>query len=181
MYPLPPSIDFALSRPPAAELRLSQDSDVERLVVADQRTMEVKSRSSDRDTGARFSPLRLSSAHAGFACFGPPGVLQDMSSEELLHTPRRKAKGSGRAPKTPTQKSRGQVKDCRTHTRDESLHVNYTVEDVERLAQEVHEETIADVHLSLFAFWIRDKEENYEMATKYIRELKLDQVSLSAR
>ena len=62
------------------------------------------------------------------------------------------------------------------HTRELSLEVNYTTEDVQRMAEEIYEETTADVHLSLFAYWIRESGENFASAKKVIRELSLDQV-----
>jgi hypothetical protein len=62
------------------------------------------------------------------------------------------------------------------HTRDQSLQVNYTAKDVKGMATEIYEGTIADVHLSLFAYWIKQKSENYALACKVIRELSLDQV-----
>ncbi len=62
------------------------------------------------------------------------------------------------------------------HKRNESLHVNWTEPDIIRLAKELYEETIAEVHLSLLGYWIRDSDEHYEMAKQYIRELALDQV-----
>jgi hypothetical protein len=62
--------------------------------------------------------------------------------------------------------------------RNESLHVSYSAEDVQRMAKEISEETIAPVHLSLLGWWIREKTEHYELAKSFIRELSLDQVSL---
>ncbi|KAH9863868.1 hypothetical protein J1614_009800 [Plenodomus biglobosus] len=61
------------------------------------------------------------------------------------------------------------------HRRGESFHVNWTADDVPALAKEVYDATIADVHLSLFGLWIREKDENYKVAKKHIRELALDQ------
>jgi hypothetical protein len=64
------------------------------------------------------------------------------------------------------------------HQRNESLHVSYSAEDIQRMAKEISEETIAPVHLSLLGWWIREKTEHYELAKGFIRELSLDQVSL---
>jgi hypothetical protein len=66
------------------------------------------------------------------------------------------------------------------HSRGQSLHVNWTLEDVEHMVREIFDETIADVHLSLFGYWIREQPGNYETAKSYIRELSLDQVSLQS-
>jgi hypothetical protein len=63
------------------------------------------------------------------------------------------------------------------YQQNEILHVNYSAEDVQRMAEEISEETIAPVHLSLLAWWIREKTEHYELAKGFIRELSLDQVS----
>jgi len=64
------------------------------------------------------------------------------------------------------------------HTRDYSFHVTYKPDEIPMLAKEIVDGTIAEVHLSLFTYWIQQKEENYKEAKKYIRELGLDQVSL---
>ena len=64
------------------------------------------------------------------------------------------------------------------HQRAQSLHVNWTEADVTRLAREIYNQTVADVHLSLFGFWIREDEQHYEIAKQHIRELGLDQVRL---
>jgi hypothetical protein len=66
------------------------------------------------------------------------------------------------------------------HSRDQSLHVNWKLQDVERMVREIFDETIADVHLSLFGYWIREQPGNYDIAKAYIRELSLDQVSLQS-
>lgn len=63
------------------------------------------------------------------------------------------------------------------HAREKSLHVQYTHTDVARLAKEVIAQTIADVELSLFGFWIREDKLHFEQAKLHIRELSLDQVS----
>lgn len=74
---------------------------------------------------------------------------------------------------------RGEVSKAHVqHSRGHSLHVNWTPKDVERMAREICDETIADVHLSLFGYWIREQPENYDVAKAYIRELSLDQVSV---
>jgi hypothetical protein len=65
----------------------------------------------------------------------------------------------------------------RQHGRNESLHVNWTVQDIIRMAHEITNGTIAPVHLSLLGYWIRESHEHYEMAKTHIRELSLDQVS----
>jgi hypothetical protein len=62
------------------------------------------------------------------------------------------------------------------HARNESLHVNWTVQDIIRMSQEITEGTIPDVHLSLLGYWIRESPEHYETAKEHIRELSLDQV-----
>ncbi|KAF1835323.1 hypothetical protein BDW02DRAFT_578916 [Decorospora gaudefroyi] len=64
--------------------------------------------------------------------------------------------------------------DGRHHQRNESLHVNLAPEDLVRVAAEIYNETIADVSLSLFIYWIRESVENYEIAKRYVRELGLD-------
>ncbi|RAR03476.1 hypothetical protein DDE82_005140 [Stemphylium lycopersici] len=56
----------------------------------------------------------------------------------------------------------------------EYLHVNLTEEDVKRIAGEIKDETIAEVNLSLFSYWIKSSDENYTAARKEIRELGLD-------
>ncbi|KAF2475986.1 uncharacterized protein BDR25DRAFT_379620 [Lindgomyces ingoldianus] len=61
------------------------------------------------------------------------------------------------------------------HERGFSFHVNYSSQEVAQLAQEIHEEKISEVHLSLFTFWICEKGHHYEEAKQHIRELALDQ------
>ncbi|KAL5117289.1 hypothetical protein ACEQ8H_004848 [Pleosporales sp. CAS-2024a] len=63
----------------------------------------------------------------------------------------------------------------RHRERIESLHVSWTEEDVERMAREIHDESIAAVHLSLLGWWICENAQHYNIAKKYIRELSLDQ------
>lgn len=63
------------------------------------------------------------------------------------------------------------------HLRNESLHVTWTANDIQRMAKEISDETIADVHLSLLGYWICKSTAHYEMAKRFIRELSLDQVS----
>lgn len=63
------------------------------------------------------------------------------------------------------------------HQRDLSLTMNWTEKDFERMARELKDEVISDLDLSLFAFWIKAKHENYLFATILVRELALDQVS----
>lgn len=60
----------------------------------------------------------------------------------------------------------------------EYLHVNLTEEDVKRIAGEIKDETIAEVNLSLFSYWIKSSDENYTAARKEIRELGLDHVGI---
>jgi len=60
-----------------------------------------------------------------------------------------------------------------------SFHVAWTATDIPRLATELYEQTIPDVHLSLLGYWILERDEHYNYAKRYIRELGLDQVSLS--
>jgi hypothetical protein len=62
------------------------------------------------------------------------------------------------------------------HQRDLSLHVNWTQDDLKRMVIEIYDGTIPDVHLSLLAYWIKEKNENYQLAREHIRELALDQV-----
>ncbi|KAI4622680.1 uncharacterized protein J4E87_006247 [Alternaria ethzedia] len=64
------------------------------------------------------------------------------------------------------------------HRRNESLHVNLSPEEVKKYADEVRNMTIADVHLSLFGYWIKESDKHFQEAKKYLRELGLDRVSL---
>jgi hypothetical protein len=59
------------------------------------------------------------------------------------------------------------------------VRIRYAEADIERIAQEVEQETIAEVLLSQFCEWIMDSDKNYEMAKKHIRQLGLDAVSPS--
>ncbi|ORY16561.1 hypothetical protein BCR34DRAFT_556837 [Clohesyomyces aquaticus] len=61
------------------------------------------------------------------------------------------------------------------HMRYPSFHVIYSPQDVAQLAQELKDGKISDVHLSLFTYWICEKQHNYEQARQHIRELGLDQ------
>ncbi|KAF1914308.1 hypothetical protein BDU57DRAFT_549510 [Ampelomyces quisqualis] len=61
------------------------------------------------------------------------------------------------------------------HLRNQSLHVTWAANDIERMAKEISDETIADVHLSLLGYWICERTAHYEMAKRFIRELSLDQ------
>ena len=63
--------------------------------------------------------------------------------------------------------------------RIQSFHVKWTHADVIRLAREIYEETVPEVHLSLFVYWICESTDNYELAKVHIRELGLDQVRIS--
>jgi hypothetical protein len=63
------------------------------------------------------------------------------------------------------------------HTRDPSLRVTFSAEEVARLAQEIYDETVAEPLLTLFTLWICEDKEHYDQAKLHIRELALDQVS----
>jgi hypothetical protein len=63
------------------------------------------------------------------------------------------------------------------HQRNESLHVTWTAEAIQRMTNEIYNETIASVHLSLLGYWIIESVEHYDVAKEFIRELSLDQVS----
>ncbi|KAI0614877.1 hypothetical protein TUN205_00871 [Pyrenophora tritici-repentis] len=67
------------------------------------------------------------------------------------------------------------------HSRPASLHVTLSSNDLERLTKELYEQTIADVHLSLFAFWINTSPENYHVARKHVRELGCDKGYIPCR
>ncbi|KAJ4349083.1 hypothetical protein N0V95_004908 [Ascochyta clinopodiicola] len=70
------------------------------------------------------------------------------------------------------------VKECEHvphHQRDLSLTVHWKQEDLERMARELNDGAISDLDLSLLAFWIKAKHENYLFAKELIRELALDQ------
>ncbi|KAJ6192973.1 hypothetical protein J3E72DRAFT_407600 [Bipolaris maydis] len=67
--------------------------------------------------------------------------------------------------------NRGRV---RKHQRCESLHVNFSHDEVRRIAQEIYDETVAEVNLSLFSYWINENSKNYQEASLHIRELRLD-------
>ncbi|KAI4943638.1 hypothetical protein J4E91_009275 [Alternaria rosae] len=60
------------------------------------------------------------------------------------------------------------------HRCNESLHVNLSPEEVKKYVDEVRNMTIADVHLSLFGYWIKESDEHFQEAKKYLRELGLD-------
>jgi hypothetical protein len=59
---------------------------------------------------------------------------------------------------------------------DNEFSVRYSTEELVQLARELHEDTIADVHLSLLTYWICASKDNYEEAKIHIRELSVDQV-----
>jgi ABC-type Zn2+ transport system substrate-binding protein/surface adhesin len=63
------------------------------------------------------------------------------------------------------------------HRRSGSLHVNLTPQEVKQYADQVRDMTIADVHLSLFGWWIKESDENFKEAKKHLRELGVDSVS----
>lgn len=64
------------------------------------------------------------------------------------------------------------------HARDPSFHVAFSPEEVAQVAREIADETVAEVTLSLFIFWVREKREHYEEAKLHIRQLSLDKVSI---
>jgi hypothetical protein len=64
------------------------------------------------------------------------------------------------------------------HRRNESLHVHLTPDQVRIYANEVRNMTIADVHLGLFGWWIKESDENFQQAKEHLRELGLDRVSI---
>lgn len=66
------------------------------------------------------------------------------------------------------------------HQRDLSLTVNWQQDDLNRMATELYDGIISDLELSLFAYWIKAKDENYIFAKELIRELALDQVCVSS-
>ena len=66
------------------------------------------------------------------------------------------------------------------HQRDLSLTVNWQQGDFDRMATELYDGMISDLELSLFAYWIKAKNENYLFAKELIRELALDQVCVSS-
>ncbi|KAF2006501.1 hypothetical protein P154DRAFT_600354 [Amniculicola lignicola CBS 123094] len=55
------------------------------------------------------------------------------------------------------------------------VRVVWSPEEVVQLARQTYDETIDEVILSLFAFWIRESEGHYEFAKRHVRELALDQ------
>jgi hypothetical protein len=67
------------------------------------------------------------------------------------------------------------------HHRGLSLHIDWSLDDVKDLVDQLYDGTIVDVKLSLLAFWIKEKEENYQLARGLIRELGVDQVCYSVR
>lgn len=73
--------------------------------------------------------------------------------------------------------SRTNVADQTGHADDHarapsSFHISYSDEEVARLAGEIKDETIAEVHLNLFVFWLHERPEN----VRYV--LTLDNLSL---
>jgi hypothetical protein len=62
------------------------------------------------------------------------------------------------------------------HQRDLSLIVDF---DLDHAAAQLNDGEISDLELALFAFWIKAKHDNYFMAKGLVRELALDQVSVS--
>jgi hypothetical protein len=71
----------------------------------------------------------------------------------------------------------------RSHTKGMSesgspIKLRYPTQEVERVAQEIYDQTISETTFGMFRDWIGEKLEHYELAKKYIRELATDQVSL---
>lgn len=62
------------------------------------------------------------------------------------------------------------------HQRDLSLIVDF---DLDHAAAQLNDGEISDIELALFTFWIKAEHDNYLMATGLVRELALDQVSVS--
>ncbi|KAF2732674.1 hypothetical protein EJ04DRAFT_578207 [Polyplosphaeria fusca] len=62
-----------------------------------------------------------------------------------------------------------------------SLHITYTDSDLERLAKELYDATIADVLLSQLISFINDSPTNYRRACLYIEELKICQTYNTSR
>ena len=56
--------------------------------------------------------------------------------------------------------------------------VTYSPNEVVQLAKEIREETVAEVHLSLFIWWVCESNEHFEQAKIHLRELGLDQVRI---
>jgi hypothetical protein len=75
------------------------------------------------------------------------------------------------------RKGRREAK-CSPQERKPSTQLQWTPEDIERMASEIHDGTITDFNLSLLGYWIRTSTANYVVAKIHIRELGLDQVYL---
>jgi hypothetical protein len=73
------------------------------------------------------------------------------------------------------RKGRQEAK-CSPQERKPSTQLQWTPEDIERMASEIYGGTITDFDLSLLGYWIRTSTGNYLVAKIYIRELGLDQV-----
>ncbi|RMZ67418.1 hypothetical protein GMOD_00001336 [Pyrenophora seminiperda CCB06] len=58
--------------------------------------------------------------------------------------------------------------------RHKSLHVSFSSTELKRLKEEIYNETIAEVHLSLLIYWINEDPDNYDLAKDVIRELRCD-------
>ncbi|KAF2751352.1 hypothetical protein M011DRAFT_523354 [Sporormia fimetaria CBS 119925] len=56
-----------------------------------------------------------------------------------------------------------------------NFQVHFSPNEVAILADEVYNDTVAEVTFSLFLFWVTSRQDNYETARGYIRELGLDQ------
>ena len=63
------------------------------------------------------------------------------------------------------------------HQRDLSLIVDF---DLDHAAAQLNDGEISDLELALFAFWIKADHDNYMMARGLVRELALDQASVSS-
>lgn len=107
-----------------------------------QQTTAMQSALEDRQTNARMlqsGPHMPHNAHGSLYHHNtqpPHGIVSHTSSVN-----------STDQTENPSENS-----EARKHYRSESLHVNWTEDDVRRMAGEVYGETIADVHLSLLAY-----------------------------
>ncbi|KAF2017519.1 hypothetical protein BU24DRAFT_478618 [Aaosphaeria arxii CBS 175.79] len=54
------------------------------------------------------------------------------------------------------------------HIREQSFHVTYSDREVSQLAQEIYDQTVADVHFSLFSFWVCESTQHYDKAKQHI-------------
>lgn len=104
---------------------------------------------------------------------------QKLTAIEMLMMERGSPLREARAPSPDVSPEPELDSDCNSgqHSRPVSLHVNYTADDIERMAKEIFEGTVPEVELSLLGWWICESNEHYELAKGFIRELSLDQVS----